>query len=167
MDLLHRNGLSAVLLLALCLGAAGCTGVPKPKPVPWNVRITKPSGEAIEVDLIGVPASDQSVWANYALDDYWNPGDLRRRDADKLTSTVDPGHPWVLGRDHAKWEEWLNRGARDLLVIANPPGRFEAGPADPRRLFLPLDKKAWKARKATLEVEIQDNRLRVLTPVKR
>lgn len=153
--------------VAVSLGLSGCGGVPKPKPVSWNVRINQTSGGPFEVDLIGVAQNDRAVWAGYPVDNYWMPSDLRRRDADKLTNTLSAGNPWVLRRDDPKWGEWLNRGATELLVIANPPGQFESGPADPRRLFLSLDKKAWKARKATIEIEIQDHRMRVLTPVKR
>jgi hypothetical protein len=58
----------------------------------------------------------------------------------------------------------MQRGATELLLIANLPGHFNSGPADPRRVFIPLDKNAWKADRGTLQIEVQDDLIRVMTP---
>jgi len=52
------------------------------------------------------------------------------------------------------------------MLIARLPGRFEGGASDPRRLFIPLGKKEWKAKGKTIEIQIQDTLIRVMTPQK-
>jgi len=150
------------LFLATMLAAGGCAGSKGP-PVAWKVSITKATPASIEVDLIGVTEADKPFWAGYDLDKYWTPGDLRRRQADKLSKTLPLNQPWSVERNDPKWNDWLNRGATDLLIIANLPGRFDPGPADPRRIFVPLDKKSWEAKDQALEIQVQDTLIRVLT----
>lgn len=139
-------------------------GTPKVKPRPWNLNITKTTPASIEVDLIGVNEIERPAWEGYDLDKYWQPGDLRRANADKLSMNLQTGSPWVIPRNDPKWQRWMQRGATDLLLIANLPGSFTPGPADPRRVFIPLDKNAWKASRDTLQIEVQDNLVRVMTP---
>jgi hypothetical protein len=155
-----KNLRPPVLLLALVLAAAGCATTPKP--VAWNIKITKPTG--IEVDLVGITQREKDRLAAYALDKYWSPGDLERKNADKLTSS--PQTPsWSVPVGDPKWKKWLGRSVTDVCVIANLPGTFE-GAADARREFLPLDKNHWLAQGQTLEIEIKENRILVLTPEK-
>jgi len=149
-----------MLITVLALFACGCqTG-----PQPWNLSIKKTTPSSIQVDLIGVPESDKPSWEGYDMTKYWSDGDLRRSEADKLTQTMQMGHPWIISLDDPKWNEWLDRGASELMIIANLPGTLPSGSADPRRLFIPLDKHAWKAKNGTLEFEVQDTIIQVLTP---
>ena len=148
--------LAAVLL-------AGC-GTPGPKP--WNLSINKTTSASIQVDLIGVTETERPYWEGYNLDQYWTDGDLRRKNAQPLTQILKLGQPWVVPTTDPKWKEWLGRGDTQLLIIANLPGHFDAGPADPRRLFVPL-KPVWKPEtKDTLEIEVQDTLIKVNTPQK-
>lgn len=153
-----------VSLLAAVL-AVGCASS-HPRPKAWNISINKTTYASIQVDLIGVTESEKPYWEGYNIDKYWSDGDLRRKNAQPLTQVLKMGQPWVVSVSNSKWQEWLNRGATELLVVANLPGHFDAGPADPRRLFLPLDKHAWNAKNGTLEIEIQDTMILVLTPTK-
>ena len=153
---------ASVLLLALGLLNCGC-GTTKPKPVAWNLSLTKTTQSSIVVDLIGVSDRAKTVWESYDLDQYWKPGDQRRQDAHPLSQDLVYQEPWLLSREDPKWKEWLDHGATDLLIIANLPGtNFGSGAADPRRRFVPLDKNAWRAKNRKLEIEIQDTLINVL-----
>lgn len=151
-------------LLAVVLAGVLLTGCGSAQPRPWNVSITKTTSASIQVDLIGVNAAEEPIWQGYNIDKYWSEGDLRRKDAQPMTQVLKKGQPWVISLKDAKWQAWLNRGATELLVIANLPGHFEPGSGDPRRLFLPLNKGAWNAKNDTLEIEVQDTMILVLTP---
>mgnify|MGYP001360966184 CR=1 FL=1 len=149
-----------VLLLTLVLGGAGC-GTAKPKPVAWTINITKPAG--IEVDLVGVTAREKPRLESYAMDKYWSPGDLERKNAGKLTSPPQTG-TWVIDLKNPIWKQWLDRSVTGFFVIANLPGTFE-GAADARREFLTMDKNHWDPKQRyTLEIEVHENRIVVITP---
>ena len=154
----------SVLLLAMVLVAAGCAGSSKIKAKPWNVSITKKVPASIEVDLIGIAETEKLVWEGYSIDKYWTPGDPRRASADKLTESLEMGTPWKIDAKNPQWNKWINRGAKYLVIIARLPGRFEPGPADPRRVVLSLDKRAWEGK--TLEFEVYDAEIRPLTAPK-
>jgi hypothetical protein len=156
----------SLLLLTLVFGVAGCHTTPKLKPRAWNLSINKTTPASIEVDLIGVNEFEKPAWEGYDIDKYWQPGDSRRANADKLTATLVQGHPWTIDRDNPKWRAWLDHGATDLLLMAHLPGvpgrDFPAGASDPRRKFISLDKHAWEGN--TLQIEVQDTIVRMLTP---
>lgn len=153
-------GLS-VLLVALSLFAVGC-GTTKPgRAVAWNVSITKTTPASIEVDLIGVTENEKQFYAGLAMEDYWKSGGQVRKDADKLTKILQKDQAWIVDRTDPKWDEWLKRrGKTELLIIANLPVKSGLW-----KLALPLDKKSWLA-KNTLEIEVLDTRIVVVTPQK-
>jgi len=154
----------SVLLIALTAVSSGCRSA-KPKPVAWNLSIIKTTYSTIEVDLIGVPKGGKPLWEGYDLDQYWKPGDQRRQDAHPLSKDLAYKEPWIVARTNLQWHEWLDRQkVTDLLIIANLPGtNFPSGAADPRRKFVPLDQRAWEAKKRTLEFEVQDTLINPLT----
>ena len=156
------NFILTVVVLA-CLLSAGCVSS---RPTSWNLSITKSTYASIEVDLVGITTAEKPYWQGYDIDKYWNAGDLRRKNAKPLTQILKMGQPWVISIDNSKWQEWLNRGATELLVIANLPGHFDAGLGDPRRIFLSLNPRDWKAKNQTLEIEIQDTMILVNTAAK-
>jgi hypothetical protein len=152
-------GLSVFLVLAVNL-FSGCSS-----PKPWNLNITKTTPASIQVDLIGVKPEEKPGWEARNLDKYWGPdGALMRRDAQPLSQTLQKGVPWRISVNDSKWQEWLNRGCTEVLVLANLPGSFESGPADPRRRFLPLV--GWKTKGKMIEIEVRDTMIQVLTPNK-
>lgn len=146
----------ALLMITVALCAAGCSST---KPVAWNIVITKPA--PIEVDLVAVTAREKPRFETYPLDKYWSPNDDERKTADKITS--EPTDTWKVSKKDKKWEPWLNRRVIGLFVIANLPGNFDASP-DPRREYLPIDKKHWDAQDQTLEIEVKENRIIIRTP---
>jgi hypothetical protein len=162
---MRTNALSVWALAALIgMAAVGC-GTPRPKPVAWNVTVVKKTPATITVDLIGITPSEKSGWEGYSMDKYWqDPQDLRRKDADKITQLLELNKPWVVPRDDPMWQRWLSRGATELMVLADLPGHWPAGVADPRRKFFTLNKKAWNAHDATLEFEVLDTDVRAMTP---
>jgi hypothetical protein len=132
----------------------------------WNVSTTKVTPASVEVDLVGVTPSDEPYWKNMKPDDYWKPDNSMRSGATKVTTRFQSGHTWVLREDDPIWKTWLDRGVNQLMVIANLPGSYDNSLFDRRRLFLPLKSKAWRAKDRTLEVEIQDEFVKALTPSK-
>ena len=153
------------LWLAMIVATGFVVGCGSTRPRPWNISISKATYASIEVDLIGVTESEKPYWQGYDIDKYWHDGDLRRKNANKITKILKMGQPWMVSIDDPKWQEWINRGATELLIIANLPGHFDAGPGDPRRLFLPLNKGAYHdVKNDTLEIEIQDTLILVNTP---
>ncbi len=153
-----------VLLIALTAVSSGCRSA-KPSPVAWNLSITKKTYSTIEVDLVGVPGGGKALWEGYDVDQYWKPGDQRRQDAHPLSKDLVYNEPWIVARTNLQWHEWLDRQkATNLLIIANLPGtNFPSGAADPRRRFVPLDKKAWVTTKRTLEFEVLDTLINPLS----
>ena len=152
----------ALMSLAIAFFVNGCSTAPKP----WNISITKTTPASIQVDLIGITESEKQKWEGYSMDQYWSDGDLRRANSRPLTQTLTKDHPWQISENDPKWQEWLDRGATELVIIANLPGKFPPGSADPRLNFFPLDKGAWKAKNDTLEFEVQDTIVNSLTPQK-
>jgi len=131
---------------------------------PWDLVITKTVPASIEVDLIGISEIERPAWEGYDLDQYWTAGDSRRANADKLSRNLETGQPWVVSRADPQWQKWLSHGATELLILANLPGHFTAGPTDPRRTFLPLAPSQWKTKSGRLEIEVQDTIVRPRTP---
>jgi len=155
--------LGGVILLA-----AGCSSLGRVKPTAWNVSITKKADASIEVDVIGVTEDEKPLWESYNLDKYWSPGDPRRKRAaeDKKTTIFEKGNVFTVDKKDPQWDRWLKQGVTELVIIAFLPGKFEPGAADMRRRFLPLDRKAWDAKKDTLRIEIREDMVKVVTPKK-
>ena|SRR3990172_3311403 len=151
---------SLALLVPVLLITAGCkSGPPIVRPVPWTVVITKTTTASIEVDLIGVTEKQKQFYAGLAMDAYWKSGSQVRKDADKISKALEKDKPWTLDSGDPQWAKWFSRGVTELLVVANLPekrGHWQEA--------LCLDKKCWKADKNTLEIEVQNTMVRVLTP---
>ena len=164
---------ASLLCAALSLLAAGCGTTPPPPTrgsvVPWTIKITKVTPASVEVDLFGVNKTDDAYWRNSVqMDAYWKPKSPIRQSAidryEAKTTRFDTPGPFVLdGRDPV-WKKWSGYGSYELAIMANLPGTFPNPAADPRRLFLPLGKKEWDAKGRTLEIEILEGQIRVLTP---
>jgi len=157
--------LQPIVLAAGLVGLLG-TGCASKKPQPWNVSIKKTTPATIQVDLIGVRLGDKAEWAGRNITEYWSPGSKVREEADKLSyNDLEMDKPVVVAETDPKWKDWLAHGAQELLIIANLPGQFPPGVEDPRRKFLPLRKKDWEpTKKRTLEIEVKQTGIRVLTP---
>ncbi len=160
-----KNKIALVLFAAaLALVIAGCASTPKIKPVPWKLSITERTPASIEMDVIGVTPSDQKYYECISWEDYWKPDSQIRRDAPKLTKFLSKDTPtWMVSPEaadaSAMWKQWTKRGAIELLLVARLP---ETG--GQWKVPLSLDKKAWKARNQTIEVEVLDSLVRVITP---
>jgi len=151
--------------MAVGLAAAMLTGCGTPGPRSWNLSITKNTTASIQVDLIGITESEKPYWEGYNLDKYWSDGDLRRKEAQPLTEFLVKGKAWEIPKTDPKWKEWFDRGDTQLLIIAQLPGNFDAGPADPRRIFVPLQP-VYNAKDDTLEIEVLSSMVHVITPLK-
>jgi hypothetical protein len=167
----YNSANSLALLLVLLLTAVGCssTKVKKDKPVPWNVSLAKanPSSSIPLVDMVGVTPLAKSYWQNLNVADYCTPGSPEREGAWKVTGTFKGNPTWTLKQDDPIWKTWLSRGVTELMVIADLPHKHPPGASDHAcRVFLRLDKNAFISDTHTIEVEIQDSHVQVLTPEK-
>jgi len=163
----RANWALAGVLGGVILLTAGCSslGLGGAKPAAWTVTITKKAEASIEVDVIGVTEDEKPLWENYNLDKYWSPGDPRRKRAaeDKITTSFQSGKVFTIEKKDPQWNLWFEKGVTELVVIAFLPGKFEPGSADMRRRFLPLDRKSWDAKKDTLEIDVREDMVKVLT----
>ena len=128
-------------------------------------------GTSLRVDLIGAnKLADVPKWEAYSINEYWQPANGVRDDANKETMQFGRGHPETQSftSDNPLWKGWLATGALYLIVIAELPGSWtdRPGNADPRRISLPLDKGEWPKNTGTIELTIQQSGIRLLTPKK-
>lgn len=157
------------LLIPIALAAAallsGC-GTPGLKPVPWTLSVTKKVPSSIEVDLVPVSSADKPAWASYPPSQYWQPGDAQRAQAtQKKTLYLNQDQPDVLAATDPIWKDWLARGADYILIMAHlDPNTLKVNP-DASRRFLPLDANAWKSKDHSIQIEVRDTMVTVLTPV--
>lgn len=157
--------------LAAAFFFTGCTSVPKPRA--YNLRLSVDpalAGTTVMVDLAGAnEISDLPKWQTYSVTDYWQPGNVFRRDAHKATMEFGRDHPTAqtLAANDPHWAEWLRTGALHLVIVADIPGVVsdQAGNADPRRLIVPLDKAVW-GRAEIIDVVVHESGLRLVTPKK-
>ena len=165
----------SLLCAALALLTAGCASSPPPPTrgavVPWTIKIAKVTAASVEVDVFGVSKSEDDYWRNsIRMDDYWKPKNpIRKSVFDRkramTTRFVEP-ELFVLDSKNPIWTTWQSYGSYELAIMANLPDTFPNASADPRRLFLLLGKKEWP-KGGTIEIEILDGQIRVLTPPKR
>ena len=169
--------LAPVMLLLLMV--MGCD----PSAVDWNLQLTANTAAAVRFDIVGINLVDKQDWAAVSVDDYWKPNNTMRANANRLTfEIVDRKITLVeaneagaekglqgLGtatatvpRDHIKWKEWRERNAVGLVVIGDFPG--QARSPDQRKRLVPLFKQYWNTTDRLLKIEIQDDRIQVLTP---
>ncbi len=160
--------MSFVLMLALGLIGAGCGTPPPPPPVAWSLDVEKATPASVDVDIVGVQSSDEAQLMNMKPDDWWAgpPNNVMRRGYGDmmLTSNFQTGNSWVVAQNDPIWSKWLGHGVNEIMVISNLPRVQDNTPNDPRRKFLKLNKKAWKdVTNQTLEIRVQDDRVRVMT----
>ena len=156
-DLL-KSGVRFVALLVCAGFVAGCAS----KPFKYPLVIDQRAEGSILVDVVGLKKSELVDWESYSVTKYWQPGDLRRRDAkDEMVSfKVVKGQPFRLEPTDAIWKRWQQRGVEYLFVVADLPGVTDDGP---RRKTLSLFQQDWQDGTRGLNVEIQQSRINVLT----
>ncbi len=161
-----------IVLAVLVAGVfAGCASVPKPRA--YTVRLSVDpalAGTTVMVDLAGAnEISDLPKWQTYSVTEYWQPGNVFRRDARKAGMEFGRDQPATqsLPMSDPRWKEWLKTGAMHLVIVADIPGvvNDQAGNADPRRLIVPLDKAVW-GKAETIDIVVHESGLRLVTPRK-
>jgi hypothetical protein len=171
MNLSKEKSLPGLLLLltTLVLIASGCSSAPKQ----WNVKLTKTTPASVRVDLVGVSKLEDAHWRSIKPDEYWKENSPIRKDVEnrRKTTKFEENQEFTLSADDPIWQIWARPGLYELMIIAelggaNAANRFDNGPADPRRLILPLKAKDWNAKKNTLEIQINDGQVLPLTPPK-
>ena len=163
MKIFKNRNAGVVLVLGvlglLCALSPGCRSTPRVKPVAWNLIITNTTAASVEVDVVGVTENEKGFYEGLSMEDYWKPGGGLRRDADKLSNLLERDS-WTISRKNPKWREWLDRGVKQVLVVADLPEKNALW-----KVPLSLDKNAWDARHRTLEIEIQNTLVRI-TPMR-
>jgi hypothetical protein len=150
---------AAVALLALPALLTGCSGSGMGK---YNVMVSPGGGlkdaaggmPSVEVDLVGASDAQAERLKAYSVNDYFSGRDTMRAEADKKTlsfTKASPG-PQTLSEKDPIWQSWKDKGATQLVVIANLPGVSGKG-EDPRRLVLPLAGNRWDT--DDIQVEVQ------------
>jgi hypothetical protein len=160
-----KNVKFAILVVALSSLVVGCHT--PPPPVAWNIHITKVTTASVTVDLMGISRTEDGYWRNSVKpSDYWNPNRPIRKEAAARARTTDfkDQKEFLLSGEDPIWGQWISYGAFELMIMADLPGINDNSPSDPRRVFLPLNKKQWQTKNKTIEVEISDSQVRVLTP---
>jgi hypothetical protein len=160
-----------IFVVAVCLFAGGCASGPPPVTrgavVPWTIKLAKVTPASVEVDLIGVSKSENDYWKSINLDEYWKPNSpIRQQAAGRAKTTrFETSNAFALDAKDPIWKTWFGYGSYEVVVLANLPGKFAGGANDPRRLFLLLGKKEWNPQtKRTLDLEVLESQVRVLTP---
>jgi len=151
-----------ILLAAVSLISTGCF---TPRPVAWNLSVTKATPASIDVDIVGVQPSDEAQLTSMKVSDWWAspPRDLTRRGYKDmmLTSNFQTGDKWVVSKDDPIWHKWFGLGVREIMVIADLPQVHEDSP---RRKFLLLTSGDWmNPVNQTIEIRVQGDRVWVVT----
>ena len=111
---------------------------------------------SIEVDFVGVNESENARWRGYSLSEYFSGSDDLRAGASRttLSFTSASADPKTLERNDPIWDDWDERQATYLYVLANLPGVMDAaGDQDIRRMILPLAAKRWDTSKIKIEIQ--------------
>ncbi len=161
-----------VATAALVAGCSSCSPGKSPgDPLSYNIAVS-PGGslsdKSARVDIVGLNPSDLPKWQSYSLKKYFNPGDLLRQDAVKVTAEFLPGQQKVfqLSKTDPIWDRWLKAGVQNLVVLADLPGAFEEGKIgsqDPRRQLVPLCKCYWPDKTTALNVEVLASGVKLVT----
>ncbi len=133
----------------------------------WNLKIKKSTPASVEVDILGISSSEDSYWRRSVKpDDYWNPNKPIRKQAQARAKSTrfENDSVYLLKMDDPIWTQWRGYGSSELLIMANLPGTYSNDESDPRRAILSLGKNAWQAKDKTIELEVLDGQIRVLTP---
>jgi hypothetical protein len=168
----HCSSLVLAGLISLASLLGGCATAPKPQAYSIKVELDPAlAGTSLQVDVMGAnKVSDLPKWESYSVTEYWQPGNVARRDARKATMQFGRGRPesQILAANDPRWSEWMNTGAQYLVILADLPGSWtdRPGNADPRRVILPLDKSEWVKGTGTIEFVIQQSGIRLVTPKK-
>jgi hypothetical protein len=141
------------------------SGCGTPQPTAWTLAITKKVPSSIEVDLIPVSAANKQAWENYPPSQYWQAGDAQRQQAtEKKTLYLEQDAPYVLAKTDPIWKDWLNRAAVYVLIMAHlDPNTLKVNPSA-SKIFLPLTQDAWKSKDGSIQIEVRDTMVQVLTP---
>ncbi len=160
-DVALRNIFPAALLSCMAM-LSGCGGMLRTDiyvELGKDLIADPASIPSIQVDLVGVNASELPQWKGYALREYWSPGNKLRASADKYEMRFGQTRSasQKLERTNAVFDEWQKKTASHLFVLADLPGVSDPKPGavDARRLVLPLDSKVWKLKEDRIVVTVR------------
>lgn len=115
------------------------------------------TGASIEVDLIGINTSEIAVWNAKSIDEYFTTGDPFRAAAPKKTFYFGEGQPEKaqLSSSDPIWQQWNDKGATHILVLADLPGyTISMDGVDLRRQLIPRASNEWKGTPKTISIRL-------------
>jgi hypothetical protein len=166
-----------VLILAVLPGiAAGCASKKRDA---YNVHLimdvenfrSHTTGElpSIDVDVFAANASEEGVLRTINVREYFDTNNPYRQSVGAYSARFTNRDHDVkkLSRRGAHWDQWKQKGARTLFVLANLPEKPGENPELVQSrsvLALPLDRRAWpngffRPRTRTLKILIQPSGL--------
>lgn len=168
---MKRSLISLVALISAVVAFSGCG--PTMMRQPYNLSIQPQTDASIEVDFIGAKDTELAQLQAFDISKYWQPGSTLRdaykegdkKVIDRISSRT--ANPQVIPISDKIWQNWKAQQVRYLVIIANLPGEHGTGAGDPRRTIVDLSKKfVFSDKKETVEIQILDGRINVVTPQK-
>ena len=168
-----------VLLACVVAFVTGCDC--KPSMVERDVKVSLDESlresdgrlKSVQVDVIAVSDAELQRWQTVPVDTYWAPGGSGLfTTADKKTlafSFQENVTSKTLPATDPVWNNWKQKGAMDLVLVARIPGLSGgggAGAADPRRLIITLNGCRWDDTKKPLEIRVSSAGLTSLSQPK-
>jgi len=161
---------SLLLALVLAVGAVGCGKTGR-----YNIRVTiAPELRDVseEVHIVGVNDTDLARWNDRSMTQYWLNVGPEQDDVYRMVFGRGFASTNILSAEDEIWSRWKSLGARHLFILSLYPmgAKDDTGSADPRRLYLPMEKKRWKISpfkvrdEIVIEVRPAPEGLKCLTP---
>jgi hypothetical protein len=115
----------------------------------YDIRVDSVfKGSSIEVDLVGVNASELPRFESMSVTEYWQPGNSIRNSTipPKMRFRFPSNKKIALSKNDPIWEKWRGRDVKYIIFIADLPGIMSDrhGSVDSRRLILPVDWRQWE-----------------------
>jgi hypothetical protein len=169
-------GLGANLCAALTLLVlTGCDDTV----APWDLQLTARSDASIRIDVVAFNLNTKQEWLALNQDEYWAANNAVRASANRLTfkmvgrkftleeakvrgadlpnakqGLTEGASTLTIPRGHPIWQKWLDNKAVGLAIITQIPAA---------KKIAPLWGKCWKTNERTLQFEVQDGRIEVIT----
>lgn len=144
----YTSKLVSLFGFAITVSFCGCVsqGV---QPHSFEVRVDNSLKDAsMEIHAIGVNPVEATRFAEMSVSDYWKSGNPVRMSntPQKVKFNLPSQERMKLSSESPVWNEWLSRGATEIVFIADLPGDYEdkRGNSDRRRIILPLDSNCWE-----------------------
>jgi hypothetical protein len=133
-----------------------------------TMRLSSGIYPTYEIDFVGVTTTEKPRMDAYSVDEYFNPENPFRENAEKFTMRFSDSleGPFTLKKDNPIWDKWFERGVTEVVAISNLPGvwKTKGGAADARKLSLPIDKGRWPDGR-DIDIQVNPSGLVLISPL--